>query len=294
MLDPERQELATSNIVAAQLQIVPKQEDASTHWNHLADVGNEAAYCAAWLSLQCARLAGVTAGLLVLRQKGEPSPAVSASWPARSANNLGELYELAKRVFQEQRTIVLPATVRPGFQSTPLSHLIAIPLGVGGEIIAAAAIKLDTSSDSAHLDVKRVVEQLRWGAGWLECLPLTRRLEASSGDVARALSCLDLLAAVEEQPRLLGGTIAIANNLATTLQCDRVSVGLRRRSGRVRLSAISHSATFKKAARLVDAIESAMEEAIDQGGSVTYPPSGPTDRAITMSPPRARRGHQDA
>ena len=32
---------------------------------------------------------------------------------------------------------------------------------------------------------------------------------------------MDLLAAVEEQPRLLGMTIAIANNLATTLQCDR-------------------------------------------------------------------------
>ena len=119
---------------------------------------------------------------------------------------------------------------------------------------------------------------------WLvESLPLARRLEASSGDVARALSCLDLLAAVEEQPRLLSMTIAIANNLATTLQCDRVSVGLRRRSGRVRLSAISHSATFKKAGRLVDAIESAMEEAIDQGASVTYPPSGPMDRAVTMA-----------
>ena len=38
---------------------------------------------------------------------------------------------------------------------------------------------------------------------------------ASSRDVARASACLDVLAAVEEQPRLLGTTIAIANNLAT-------------------------------------------------------------------------------
>ena len=285
MLEPERQGLAKSHY-PPQLQIVPKQEDISTHWTRLADVGNEAAYCAAWLSLQCTRLAGVTAGLLMLRQEDKPSPAVSASWPAGSAaslNDFGELCELAKRAFQEQRTIVFPASVRQGLPQTLLSHLVAIPLGVGGQIIAAAAVKLDTSTGSAHLDVERVVEQLRWGAGWLESLPLVRRLEASSGDAARALSCLDLLAAVEEQPRLLGMTIAIANNLATTLQCDRVSVGLRRRGGRVRLSAISHSATFKKAGRLVDAIESAMEEAIDQGASVTYPPSGPTDRAVTMA-----------
>ena len=78
-------------------------------------------------------------------------------------------------------------------------------------------------------------------------------------------------------------TIAIANNLATRLRCDRVSVGLRRRGGRLRLRAISHSATFKKAGRLVDAIESAMEEAIDQGASVIYPPAAPTDRAVTMA-----------
>ena len=101
--------------------------------------------------------------------------------------------------------------------------------------------------------------------------------------MARALACLDVLAAVEEQPRLLGMTIAIANNLATRLRCDRVSVGLRRRGGRIRLSAISHSATFKKAGRLVDAIESAMEEAMDQRASVTYPPSPPTERAVTMA-----------
>ena len=114
------------------------------------------------------------------------------------------------------------------------------------------------------------------------------------GDVARALACLDVLAAVEEQPRLLGMTIAIANNLATRLRCDRVSVGLRRRGGRLRLSAISHSATFKKAGRLVDAIESAMEEAIDQRASVTYPPSRPDGTRCHNGPSRARGGYQGA
>ena len=256
------------------------------HWNNLADAGNEVAYCSAWLSLQCASIAGVTAGLVVLRQTDKASPAVSASWPKGYLDGFGELSKLAERAFLERRTIVSPHYACPtvdGLPPSPVGHLVAMPLGAGGRIIAAAAVKLDASPGLAQVDIERVVEQLRWGAGWLESLPLARLLEASSGDVARALACLDVLAAVEEQPRLLGMTIAIANNLATRLRCDRVSVGLRRRGGRVRLSAISHSATFKKAGRLVDAIESAMEEAIDQGASVTYPPSPPTERAVTMA-----------
>ena len=253
----------------------------------MADAGNEAAYCSAWLSLQCASIAGVTAGLVVLRQADKASPAVSASWPAQNFGWFRRAVQASGARFPGAAHHGFPphhaCPAADGPPPSPVGHLVAMPLGAGGRIIAAAAVKLDASPGSAQVDIERVVEQLRWGAGWLESLPLARLLEASSGDVARAFACLDVLAAVEEQPRLLGMTIAIANNLATRLRCDRVSVGLRRRGGRVRLSAISHSATFKKAGRLVDAIESAMEETIDQGASVTYPPSPPTERAVTMA-----------
>ena len=77
--------------------------------------------------------------------------------------------------------------------------------------------------------------------------------------------------------------IAIANELAARLRCDRVSVGLIRRNGSIRLRAISHSASFKGQGRLVDAIENAMEEALDQRSSVAYPPLPSTERAVTMA-----------
>ena len=285
MLELDRDRIGKSHH-APQLRVVPEQPAVSVHWNDLADAGNEAAYCSAWLSLQCARISGVTAGLVVVGQADKASPAVAASWPGLSLDGFGELSKLAERAFLERRTIISSHHACPDADSaapSPVGHLVAMPLGAGGRIIAAAAVKLDAPPGSTQVDIERVVEQLRWGAGWLESLPLARLLEASSADVARALACLDVLAAVEEQPRLLGMTIAIANNLATRLRCDRVSVGLRRRGGRVRLSAISHSATFKKAGRLVDAIESAMEEAIDQRASVTYPTSPPTERAVTMA-----------
>ena len=77
-------------------------------------------------------------------------------------------------------------------------------------------------------------------------------------------------------------TIAVANDLAARLRCDRVSLGLIRRNGSIRLRAISHSASFKGQGRLVDAIENAMEEALDQRTSVAYPHA--LDRtAVTMA-----------
>ena len=142
---------------------------------------------------------------------------------------------------------------------------------------------MTTSTAVPAATPESVAEQLRWGAGWLEALPWARRSKDVSSDIARATSCLDLLAAVGAQPRLQGMAIALANELATRLRCDRVSMGIVRRNGTVRLHAMSHSATFKREGRLVDAIENAMEEAIEQRRCVAYPPLPVTERAVTMA-----------
>ena len=161
--------------------------------------------------------------------------------------------------------------------------LVALPLGTAREPIAAAAIALTTTAGKPEANPEIVAEQLRWGAGWLEALPWARRSKELSSDIARAASCLDLLAAVGAQPRLHGMAIAVANDLAARLRCDRVSVGIIRRNGSIRLRAISHSASFKGQGRLVDAIENAMEEALDQRRCVAYPPLPATERAVTMA-----------
>jgi hypothetical protein len=82
---------------------------------------------------------------------------------------------------------------------------------------------------------------------------------------------------------LQGIAIALVNDLVAKLRCDRVSFGILKRNGAIRLRAISHSATFKNEGRLVDAIENAMEEAIDQRSVIAYPPLRSTERAITIA-----------
>jgi multidrug efflux pump subunit AcrA (membrane-fusion protein) len=160
--------------------------------------------------------------------------------------------------------------------------LVALPLGPGSEPIAIIAVAL-ISGSAAALAPEKVAEQLRWGAGWLEALPWALRSKELTSDAARAASCMDLLAVIGEQHRFHATVTALANDLPTRLGCDRVSVGAMRRNGSVRLRAISHSAGFRGQSRLVDAIENAMEEALDQRSSIAYPPLAATERAVTMA-----------
>jgi hypothetical protein len=205
----------------------------------------------------------------------------STSWPQRNPY-IEDLLRLAERASLERRAIVSPGRMGSDTSVQPVGRFVALPLGPGSQPIAVAAVAL-ASGSSAALAPESVAEQLRWGAGWLEALPWARRSEDASTDVARAASSLDFLAAIGEQPRLQGMAIAAANDLAARLRCDRVAVGLIRRNGSIRLRAISHSASFKGQGRLVDAIENAMEEALDQRSSVACPPVPSTERAVTMA-----------
>jgi Barrel-sandwich domain of CusB or HlyD membrane-fusion/GAF domain len=265
-----------------QLRVVQAQPSASPHWHGLLDAENEIAFGSAWLALQCSSIPGVTAGLLVMRQHDPSAPPVLVTWPARDLD-LRDLSRLADRAYAERRAIVAPGRIGPDASPQPVGLLVALPLGTAREPVAIATVALATSAGVPAVSPESVAEQLRWGAGWLEVLPWARRLKESASDVAQAASCLDLLATIGAQPRLQGMAIALANELATHLRCDRVSMGLIRRNGAVRLRAMSHSATFKRQGSLVDAIESAMEEAIEQRCCVAYPPLPATERSVTMA-----------
>jgi hypothetical protein len=263
--------------------MVPADTSVSTHWQGLLDAGNEAAFGSAWLALQCSRIPGVVAGLLLIPQVDASARRLSATWPAGDLD-VGDLSQLAERAHAEHRIVVASGRVgRDTSPARPVVHIVALPLGTATKPVAAAAFALTTTAGRPVATPQYVAEQLRWGAGWLEALPWARRSKDLSSDVARAAACLDLLAAVGAQPRLQGMAITIVNELATRLRCDRVSIGVVARNGTVRLRAVSHSASFKRASRLVDAIENAMDEAIEQRRCVAYPLLSAMEHAVTIA-----------
>jgi len=83
-------------------------------------------------------------------------------------------------------------------------------------------------------------------------------------------SALEVVAAIGEPERFLAAAMAFCNELAARWRCERVSLGFLR--GRyVRLRAMSHTEKFSRKMKVVQLIEAAMEESLDQDLEVAYP-----------------------
>jgi GAF domain-containing protein len=91
-------------------------------------------------------------------------------------------------------------------------------------------------------------------------------------DLERLRIAMEVLAAVNETERFAAAAMALVNELASRWKADRVSLGFLK--GRyVRLAALSHTEKFTRKMRLVQDIEAAMEECLDQDVEVIYPPA---------------------
>lgn len=278
MFEPDRARPRSSE-QAPQLRVIAANHSNPSQLSGLADARNEAEFCSAWLSLQCNRISGVIAGLLMMPPPGGALSAAVTSWPEQSPY-VPDLMRLAERATLERR--VAASSNRIGSEGSA-DFLLAMPIGSAGEPIGVVAVALTVAVGAPLPIPETIAEQLRWGAGWLEALPWAQRSTDALSRVARAASCLDLLAIVGEQSRLQATAVVIATDLSVRLNCDRVSLGIARRDGSIRLRAISHSASFKNQSRLVDAIENAMEEALDQRSSVAYPPLPSTQKSVTLA-----------
>lgn len=238
----------------------------------------------AWLALQCGIVGGVTGGLLLLRNAPAPdappySPA--AAWPD-AQGDLTQLAQIAQQAAGERRSMVARCHSGSSTQMQTTGILVAHPIGSGSE--GPFAVITVAVGPRPGLDPQTVARQLAWGGGWLEMLLSRKRADEGAQQVARAAAGLDLLAVAGEHRQIEASTMALANELAGRLQCDRVSIGLvnRRRNG-VELKAMSHTANFIKKSPAVDAIENAMEEALDQNASISLPAIASTGRRIAVA-----------
>lgn len=84
---------------------------------------------------------------------------------------------------------------------------------------------------------------------------------------------LDLMAACLEQTQFIAVAHTLVNELAQTLQCDRVSLGLK--TGKeVLIHALSLSSQFEKQSVLTRLITNAMQETLDQKLMLVFPATG--------------------
>lgn len=114
--------------------------------------------------------------------------------------------------------------------------------------------------------------------------PPERRSEPSrAADVADdLLTVIELVATSVRHIEYHAAARALTSELATRLNCDRVSLGFTVRNG-MRVEVISRSAELDRKTSLANAIEAAMTEALDQDATIVFPPVAGASVRVTRA-----------
>jgi multidrug resistance efflux pump len=246
-------------------------------WTAGLDTASEAEFFAIWLNRQCTALAGARAGLVL--QVTMNGLLATASWPA-GRQSPAELSRIAERAAKSTGPVI--AWGRRPDGKGGLDLLIGLGIQSHGALAAVIAVVIDVPGGITSVDPDALAEQVHMGCGWLDARLSRRQAQTAIARIERASVAMDIVAVASAQRRSTRAATAVVNELAISLRCDRVSLGLTQRGG-IKLKALSHIASFQQRGRIVDAIENAMEECLAQSMPVAYPPLPMTQARISVA-----------
>jgi multidrug resistance efflux pump len=235
-------------------------------WTTFSKASTTEVFCQTWLALQCRMIGNVGGGTVFLGHPGRGPFRPVATWP-KGRRNLKHLTKTAQRTLAEHRGVVSRGELREG-QTHDGHYEIGYPIKVSGAVYGTTVLEVTHQSDGA---LQGMMRQLQWGTAWLELWCLRDALALEKDRRERIQATLDLVAMSVGHHDFYMSAMALVNDLATKLSCDRVSIGFLKR-GRARVMAVSHSAEFKEETNLIQGIADAMDEAIDQREIIVYPP----------------------
>ena len=226
------------------------------------------------LAVQC-HLAGAETGAILRTAGPKAQPEILAlypplaqgaqlpAWAAQAAEAVGEVVGSAATM------------VRPVFTSDDLygaeakQLLIMVPLRGGQGVRGVAAF---VAANRGRAATEQARERLEITTSLLSLYEMRLTLQQRQSDFGRLRTAMEVLSAINEQPRIAGAAMAICNEVAARWRADRVSLGFLK--GRyVQLKATSHTEKFSRKMKIVQDIEAAQEECLDQDVEVLYPSS---------------------
>ena len=221
------------------------------------------------LSLQCNAAPADAGAVLRLSPDGlraialyppSPDPSQPPAWLRRCLDAVGP-------VISSRETSVLPLHDPADLYGQPARRqLVVVPLGK--ESASGAAAFVIEPRNEADLATRR--ERLDFTRTLLNFYEMRLAAEGRGRDMGRLRAAMETLAAINEHERFAGVAMSFCNEVASRWQADRVGFGVLK--GRyVQLKALSHTEKFSRKMTLVQDIESAMEECLDQDVEVTYP-----------------------
>jgi biotin carboxyl carrier protein len=197
---------------------------------------------------------------------GQSLPA--AVWPARERPPV-EVYAAARDTLLGKLPI---QRVSPSEHSK--HRIFSMPLRLGDRVAGALAIAVDP--EEAPPD-DQVLAHLRKALAQL--YPILSVLQSAAPGSSEALR---LQATVLTHRGFAQACTAFANEIAAIFHCQRVSLGMLEK-GTARVVALSHGSGAVNGSEAFGEIEAAMEEAVDQHGTIVFPPPADGKPRITLA-----------
>ncbi len=259
-----------------------RTKDESAVWDQFASHSSTSEFCASWLAILCSQIEHVGGALLVLGPDAEGGYSAAAVWPDASRNMqylgaaaekalnerrgfvenvLKERRKVVDRVMSERRRVVQPS------QAGQKSAFVGYPIEVSGQLYGAVILDIEQTTEAKMQHALRLVH---WGSAWLVDRFREQMLVEQRGLAARLAVVSEVVATALQEARMGACALAVANELAARLGCERVGLGLELR-GSVVVKAISHTATFDARSDFVRLIGEAMDEVLDLDMAIVHP-----------------------
>lgn len=224
------------------------------------------------LAGQCRQVQAIGGAMLRLEENN--GLGVLATFPPSDSDNTGPIWispaiDTCREVFSRKKAAIVAATAQQGPGAPIRNHIIVIPIKKKNNIRAVAAF-LVPEENPQKLEV--LAKQLETTALLLDNSELALTLENHRQAIARLNLALSVITVCNQASHFTSVAMALRNAPAEKVRCDRVSFGVLK--GRyVRVHAMSRIDTFRREMRVVQDIEAAMEECLDQDLEIIYPPA---------------------
>ena len=255
-------------------------------WKKFSEAQAPEDYLTAWLALQCRLVPGGVCAVVVLGEPDSGAFAPAAFWPEEAVVS-SEISVAAEMALAERRGIVRGQESGQAEPAKDSRNIVAYPIVIEGKLYGSIAVEL---AGRTTTQLRGVMRQLQWGASWIEVLLYRQRAEADHDQLDQVTAALDLVVTALEHKGFNAACSAAVMELATRLDCNQVSVGFMHR-GRVRVVSYSHTAEFGRRMNLIRDIGAAMDEAVDQGSIILYPPASEDDAYVMKAHVELARAH---
>ena len=236
-------------------------------WSQLQDPLDLESFGAAWIALLAQQISGVNSGVLILFDGADRQLRPIASWP-RGWKSTAPVAAAAEAAVNEKKGIARAAQFDPGDRSTaPKSCQLAHPIHIDGDLAGVVALDVDLRP---RTEITLALRQMQWGAAWVEKTMQSRHADERDENMARLRTALDLLSTMLDSHGVEEAANAFVTEIATTLKCDRVTIGAQLPNA-LHVLALSHSAQFDKRMNIIHSLKRLMEEAADQNAAIVMP-----------------------